>query len=243
MEEKPEKFIVNGKRLDGREPGELRPLKIQAGVLKRADGSAYVELGGNKILAAVYGPREFHPRHLQQPTMATLRCRYNMAPFSVSDERKRPGPSRRSIEISKVTREALEPVVFLEQYPRAVIDVFIEVLQADAGTRTAGITAASVAMADGGIPMRDLVASVAVGKVDGTIVLDLNKYEDQYGEADMPIAMLPRKKEISLMQMDGNFTPEEFRQAIELAILGCEKIYEAQREALEKKYSTNLEGE
>ncbi|MEM4725114.1 MAG: exosome complex exonuclease Rrp41, partial [Candidatus Hadarchaeum sp.] len=182
--EKPEKLLIDGRRLDGRAPDELRPLKIKAGVLERADGSAYVELGNNKVFAAVYGPREMHPRHDQQPDSAVLRCRYSMAPFSVED-RKKPGPDRRSMEISKVTQEALEPVLFLELYPRSVIDVFIEVLQADAGTRTAGINAAAVALADAGVPMRDLVSSVAVGKIDDTIVLDLMKEEDQFGTTDM----------------------------------------------------------
>ena len=86
---------------DGRAFDELRPLKIEAGVLERADGSAYVEIGDNKVLAAVYGPRELHVRRLLKPNMAILRCRYNMAPFSVED-RKRPGPDRRSVEISKI---------------------------------------------------------------------------------------------------------------------------------------------
>ena len=240
--EKPEKLIVDGKRLDGRLPDELRPLKIQAGVLKRADGSAYVELGENKVLAAVYGPREMHPRHLQQPDTAVLRCRYNMAPFSV-EERKRPGPDRRSVEISKVTREAIEPVVFLELYPRSAIDVFIEILQADAGTRTTGITAASVALADAGVPMRDLISAIAVGKVDETVVLDLNKKEDNWGTSDMPIALMPRKKLITLLQMDGHFTPEEFKYALALAFKGCEQIYEAQKQALRERYSIKSEGE
>ncbi len=234
--EKPEKLIVDGRRLDGRAPDELRPLKIEVGVLKRADGSAYIEMGSNKVLAAVYGPREMHPRHDQQPDTAVLRCRYNMAPFSV-DDRKRPGPDRRSVEISKVTREALAPLLFLELYPRSVIDVFIEVLEADAGTRTAGINAAAVALADAGIPMRDLVSAVAVGKVDGTIVLDLVKDEDQLGTTDMPVAIVPRKKLITLLQMDGHFTEEEFKQALDLAFKGCQQIYEAQRQALREKYA------
>lgn len=242
MMEKPEKLIVDGKRLDGRGPEEMRPIKIQAGVLKRADGSAYVEMGNNKVLAAVYGPRELHPRHLQQSDTAVLRCRYNMAPFSV-DERKRPGPDRRSVEISKVIRDAFEPVVFTKLYPRSGIDVFIEVLQADAGTRTAGINAAAVALADAGVPMRDLVSSVAVGKIDGTIVIDLTKEEDQFGTTDMPVAMLPRKKVITLLQMDGHFTQEEFEQALALAMKGCERIYEAQKQALRAKYSTKPEEE
>lgn len=240
MVEKPEELIVDGKRLDGRDFEEIRPLSIEAGVLENADGSAYLELGGNKAIAAVYGPREMHPRHLQRMDRAVLRCRYNMAPFSVED-RKRPGPSRRAREISKVAREALEPSVFLERYPRAVVDVTMELLQASAGTRTAGITAASVALADAGIPMRGLVASIASGKADGHIVLDLQKEEDQLGDGDMPIAYMPQKDKVTLLQMDGHFEPGEFEEALDLAIEGCEQVYEKQIEALQKKYSEDKE--
>ena len=233
----PEKFIVDGKRLDGRVPDEIRPIKIEAGVLKRADGSAYVEWGRNIAIAACYGPREVHPRHMAKPDRAVLRINYNMAPFSVSD-RKRPGTDRRSIEISKVTSEALEPVVFTSLYPNAAIDVFVEILNAAAGTRCTGITAASVALADAGIPMKDLVPACAAGKVGGEIVVDLFDIEDNYGEADLPMAIVPRTGEISLLQMDGNFTPKEFKKAFELAKTGCEKVYEIQKEALRNKYGT-----
>ena len=175
----------DGRRLDGRKLDELRPIKIQAGVLERADGSAYVEWGNNKVYAAVYGPREVHPRHDQSATRAIVRCRYSMAPFSV-DDRKRPGPDRRSQEISKVISEAFTGVVFTAQFPRTAIDVFMEVVEADAGTRCAAMTAASVALADAGIPMRDLVVAVASGKINGKVALDLNKPEDNFGEADSP---------------------------------------------------------
>ncbi len=243
MVEEPEQFIdENGKRLDGREADEMRPLTIKAGMLEKADGSAYLELGKNKAIASVYGPREMHPRHLQKTNRAVLRVRYNMAPFSV-DDRKRPGPSRRSTEISKVAREALEPAVFLERYPRSVIDVSMELLQASAGTRTAGITAASVALADAGIPMRDLVASIASGKAGDSIILDLQKEEDQFGDGDMPIAYMPQKEKVTLLQMDGNFEPHEFEEALDLAIEGCNQVYDKQRDALEEKYSKVEENE
>ncbi len=232
---KPEKLIVNGKRLDGRDFNQMREIKIKAGILKRADGSAYVEWGGNKILATCYGPREVHPRHLIRPDKALLRCIYSMAPFSVN-ERKRPGPDRRSVEISKVIRNALEPVVFTRLFPRTAIDVFIEVLQASGGTRCAGITAAAVALADAGIPMRDLVSACAAGKVDGEIVLDLFDLEDNYGEGDLPVALIPRKREITLLQMDGKFTKEEFKKALKLALDGCMQVYEKQKQALKERY-------
>lgn len=225
------KLIQNGKRLDGRTFDQLREIKMSVGVLERATGSAYVEWGGNKVIAGIYGPRELHPKYLRDPTKALLRCIYNLAPFSVED-RARPGPSRRSVEISKVISEALSSVVILEKYPNTGIDVFIEILRADAGTRCAGLTAASLALADAGIPMRDMVASCASGKIDGEIVVDLMKDEDQYGECDLPLAITPRKGEVTLLQMDGKLTKEEFKKAYKLAFDGAMKVYEMQKETL-----------
>ena len=235
MQNRPEKLINDGIRLDGRGPDEIRPIKIEAGVLNRADGSCYIEWGGNKVLAAVYGPREAHPRHLQDPRKAIIKYRYNMASFSVED-RKRPGPDRRSVEISKVSRDALAPVLMLEYFPRSSIDIFVEILQADAGTRTTGITAASVALADAGIPMKNLVSAISVGKADGEVILDLIREEDNYGEADMPVAMITETGDITLLQMDGNLTEEEFIKALNFAKKGCESVYKLQRRSLIEKY-------
>lgn len=228
-------FIKNGKRIDKRLPNELRPIKFKVGVLERADGSCYVEHGGNKVMAAVYGPRAVHPRHLQEANRAIIRYRYNMASFSV-EERRRPGPDRRSIEISKVSREAIDPVIIKEVYPRSTIDIFVEILQADAGTRSAGINATSVALADAGVPMRGLISSCAVGKVDDTVVLDLVKEEDNLGQADMPVAMDVRTGAITLLQMDGHLTLEEFDKALQLGKEGCTTIAAMQREALVQKH-------
>ena len=230
----------DGRRADGRALDELRPISIKAGVLKRADGSAFVEWGGNKVMAAVYGPREVHPRHMQNATRAIVQCKYNMASFSVG-ERKRPGPDRRSQEISKIISEAFTAIVFVEQFPRTTVDVYIEVLQADAGTRCAGLTAASVALADAGVPMRDLVPAVASGKVDGTVVCDLNKEEDNCGEADVPCAILPRTGEFLLLQMDGHLTYDQLMKAIEYNQKACKRINELQKEALRVRYQTTAQ--
>jgi len=243
MNPKPEKLIdKKGFRLDGRKHDELRSIKLEVGVLSNADGSAYIEQGKNKILAAVYGPREVHPKHLTLNDRMLLRCRYHMAPFSVQ-ERKSPAPSRREIELSKVMREALEPAIFLEYYPRTGVDIFVEVLQADGGTRCASLTAAALALADAGIPMRDLVAACAAGKADDQIVLDLMDEEDKLGSADVPVALMPNLNAITLLQMDGILTLEEFDQAVKLALDGCKLIYDLQKEALKTKYGTVKETE
>jgi len=225
----------HGRRTDGRTLDELRNVKIQVGIVKNADGSAYIEFGKNRIIAAVYGPREVHPKHMAQPDRCVLRCRYHMSPFS-TDTRKNPAPSRREVEISKVMREALEPALMLEDYPRAAIDVFVEVLQADGGSRCAGITAASVALADAGINMRDIVPACAAGKVDGEIVLDINDVEDKEGSADMPLAYMPHLERVTLLQLDGILNQEEFNECLDKALQGCKMIYEIQRRALIQKY-------
>ena len=225
----------NGIRCDGRKVNETRKVTIKTGVLKHADGSAYIEFGGNKILAGVFGPRDVHPKHMSNPDTGILRVRYHMEPFSVT-ERKNPAPSRREIEISKVVKEALEPAVMLEQFPRTAVDVFLEVLQADGGTRCAALDAASVALADAGIPMRDLVCACAAGKAADTLILDVNNEEDQAGQADMPIGYMPNLGQITLLQLDGVLTPDEFKKCVEIGIDGCKQIYEIQKNSLREKY-------
>jgi exosome complex component RRP41 len=224
-----------GVRKDGRRVDELRPVKIEVGILRNADGSAFIQFGKNKIMAAVYGPKEVHPKHNALPDRSLLRCRYHMSPFS-TEERKNPAPSRREIEISKVIREALEPALMLEDYPRTAIDVFVEVLQSDGGSRCAGISAASVALADAGINMRDLVSACAAGKVAGQVVLDVDDTEDKEGQADLPIAIMPTSNQVTLLQLDGQLDEEEFNKAFSWAISGCKRVYELQREALIGKY-------
>ncbi len=231
----------DGRRIDGRKLEELRPIQIRAGALHQADGSAFVEWGANKVIAAVYGPREVHPRHLQQNHKAVIQCKYNMAAFSV-DERKRPGLDRRSQEISKVIGEAFDSVVFAEEFPRTSIDIYIEVLQANAGTRCAGLVAASVALADAGIPMVDLLPAVAVGKVAGAIALDLKKEEDNFGEADLPMALVPQSGRLVLLQMEGHMTEDELGRALDLGVRGCRDIYEKMKAALRERYSVGAPG-
>jgi exosome complex component RRP41 len=208
------------------------------GVVKRADGSAMFKIGNTIAIAAVYGPRNLYPRFLQNPDRAVLRCNYNMMAFSGSGDRVRPGPSRRSKEISLVTQKALLPVLDLSEFPGAVVDVFVELVQTDSGTRCAGICAAAMALADAGFKMKDLVSSIAVGRVEDKIVVDVNKEEEDYegGMADMPVAVMPRSGEITLLQVDGFASKVEIKKMIESAKKACKEIYKVQREALKEKY-------
>ena len=229
------------KRVDGRAPDEPREMEAKAGVISRADGSAYFKIGNTMAYAAVYGPRELHPRFKQDPARGVLRCHYNMMPFSGSGERVRPGRNRRSQEISMVTEKALRPVVKLEDFPNAVVDVFIEFPQTDAGSRCAGITAASIALADAGLTMKDLVAAVSVGRVGDAILVDLNYAEESYPDeevADIPVAMVPSTGEITLLQMDGKISHEMLMKALEMGKGAIQRIYKVQQDALREKYAS-----
>ena len=237
-DEYPEKlFREDGKRLDGRDKLDLRPIKMEIGVLKNADGSAYIEWGNNKIYAAVFGPREVHPHHLAKPDKGILRVFYRMATYSVW-ERKRPAPGRREKEISMIIADCLEPILFLELYPGTAFEIFIEVIDADGGTRCASVTAASLALADAGVPMRSLVTSLAVGKIDGELVIDLSGIEDKAGDADLPIAITWFNDEISLLQFDGVINLEEMDKILDFARDAANKIYDMQKAALKNKYLT-----
>ncbi|MEA2036282.1 MAG: exosome complex exonuclease Rrp41 [Nanoarchaeota archaeon] len=233
------------KRIDGRDLEEVRKMEAKVGVIKRADGSAYFKFGNTWAYAAVYGPRNLYPRFLQDPSKGILRCNYNMMPFSSGGERVRPGGSRRSKEISMVTMKSLIPVLDLKEYPNSVVDVFIELPQTEAGSRCAGICAASMALADAGLLMKDLVCAVSVGRVDDKIIADLDYSEESYEDgpvADIPIAILPSTGKVTLLQMDGLLSREQLNQAIEIGKKVCKEIYEVQKKALKEKYN-NVKGD
>jgi exosome complex component RRP41 len=225
------------KRFDGRALDEPREMKAKVGIIPNANGSAMFSFGDTIAIAAVYGPKVMHPQHAQNPEKGTLRCNYDMLSFSVP-ERKRPGPSRRSQEISKVTEWALSPVVNLDEFPNTVVDVHVMILQANASTRCAGINAAALALAHAGVPMKELVTSVSVGKMDKTIVSDVIKEEEDYeegeGATDIAMAFTSNSGKLTLLQLDGKISGDELKQAIELGQKTCKKIYEVQKKALKE---------
>ena len=230
------------KRPDGRKVDEMRKMEAKVGIVPNADGSAMFSFGDTIAIAAVYGPRKMHPQHSQNPEKGTLRCTYSMLSFSVSD-RIKPGPSRRSTEISKITEWALEPILMIHKYPNMVIDVHINILQANASTRCAGINAAALALAHAGIPMREMVSSVSIGKLDKQLVVDVNKDEEDWeegeGATDIPITMT-QDGMITHLQLDGKITSKELKEAIELARKATKEIYEVQKKALKESLNEQM---
>ena len=205
------------KRVDGRGFKEMRPMSAKVGIVPRADGSAMFQIGDTVAYAAVYGPKELHPKFMQNPSTGILRCNYAMMPFSGHGSRVRPGTSRRAKEISMITRDSLLPVLDLSKYANSVVDVFISLPQTDAGTRCAGICAASMALAD------------------------INAHEDcDIGASDIPVAVLPHSGKISLLQLDGIVSPATLAKALDLAKEMCKKIADVQRQALKDYYPSEV---
>ena len=236
----PKEKVSDFKRNDGRKFDEMRKISAKVGVVPNADGSALFSFGDTIAIAAVYGPKKMHPQHMQNPEKGTLRYTYNMLSFSVS-ERIRPGPSRRSMEISKISEWAIDPVMMIGKFPNAVIDVHVHILQANASTRCAGINAAALALAHAGIPMKDIVSSVSIGKIDKTLVVDVSKHEEDHeegeGATDIPITFTSNG-DITHIQLDGKISGKQLKEAIGLAKKSCKEIYELQKKVL--KDSVNI---
>ncbi len=232
---------MSEKRHDNRKDDELRPITIKLGVNKNADGSCLLTWGKNVILATVHGPKQMFPKHLSDPEKAVIDYKYRMACIS-TPERKSPVPGKRDKEISLVSGNALASAIMVEQFPNTAIEVNTLILTADAGTRVAALTAASLAAADAGLPMRGMISAVAGGRANKSIVLDLDKKEEDAPDAiDLACAMLMPQKEIALLQMDGIMDIKDYKLIMENIVSGVDKVYDMQKKALIEKYP--LEGE
>ena len=195
------------------------------------------QFGDTIALAAVYGPRELFPSFQQKSTKGVLRVTYDLMSFSVT-ERKRPGPSRRSTEISMVMEQALSSILDLKKVPYTGVDLYVYIIQADAGTRTAALNAAAMALADAGLTMKDMICSVAVGKVGDKICVDIDKDEEDHeeGSTDIPVAFIHGSEEVVLLQLDGKISKKELQEALKMGKDACMKVYEVQKKALKERF-------
>ena len=227
-------LLEDGKRLDGRAIDEMRPVTIDAGYFLPLMDQQWSHTDSMLRFCSVYGQWKAHPRKIQRQDRAVIDVRYNMAPFSTGD-RIRPGFNRRSREISKVTAESLESVVLVERYPRSrfVLKSKFLLLRLEHDVRASLLHL--LHSPDAGIPMRDMIVGVASGKIEDTVVLDLDKAEDNYGQADLPVGILPNTGEIAFLQMDGDLSIEEYNLAMEYNHKAAKEIHKMV-DALKRRY-------
>lgn len=215
-----------GLRLDGRRPHEMRQMHAELGVVENADGSAVFEMGNTKVMAVVYGPHEVQNRSQQLHDRALVQCEFSMATFSTGERRRRGKTDRLSTELSLIIRQTMEASIMTHLLPRSQIDIYVQVLQADGGTKAACINAASMALAHAGIPMHNLVVSCGAGYLNTTPLLDLNNLEDSGGGPAFVVGYFPKHDKLSLLQMDAKLPIERVEEILQLATQGAKAVSE-----------------
>jgi len=224
---------LDGKKLrsDGRAAAQLRSIGMQTGVVNAAPGSAYLEIAGTKVICAVYGPRQ--SKKLQFSDRGRLWCDFKYAPFALDQRRKRGlEPDERNFSVMLV--EALEVSVMLEKFPKSLIEVYVVVLEADAGVLSAAITCASLALADAGTEMYDLVASCSAGVLGGDCILDPSRSEERAAgfTAAALCAFMPSLQQITHFVQSGQTDDRDMQRLVELSVDGCTKLHALMRNTL-----------
>lgn len=223
------------RRSDGRQRDEIRPIFMQKGVIAQARGSCYVETTGTKLVCGVYGPRD-GARRTDYSTSGRLACEISYAPFSRRDER-RVGQQYRAEdrELESHLIQALEPAICLDSFPKMQLDIYISVLEDSGGDALAhAIVAASVAVADAGIQMTDLVTAVALACTPRGPLVDPCGEEREHSSVtgSMRLAYLPSTNQLSALLSDGIMAVDECKANINAGIEACLRIHSVMRQCL-----------
>ncbi|XP_014271122.1 exosome complex component RRP41 [Halyomorpha halys] len=229
-----------GLRLDGRKPDELRLIKCKLGIFTHTDGSAYIEQGNTKVIAVVYGPHEVRNTHRAKTSAdgAFVNCQYSMAAFSMSERKKRNRGDRKSTEATIHLHQTLAAVIRTELMPKSQIDVFIEVLQSDGGNFAATVNAATLALIDAGIPLREYVIACTASLGSGNVpMVDISNLEESLGGPTLTVAVLPRSSQIALIDMSQRFHLDFLEPVLKMAMKGCDYTFKVLDMAVESYLS------
>jgi len=239
------------KRADGRDPQILRPIKITRNYLKHAEGSVLIEMGDTKVICTA-SVEERVPPFLRNTGKGWITAEYSMLPRSTHTRTVRDSltgrGSGRSFEIQRLIGRSLRSVTDLSGFGERTIWIDCDVIQADGGTRAASITGAYVALVDAfrrivdngiikKVPIKDSVAAISVGKVEGKILLDLNYNEDSRAEVDMNVVMTGQGRfvEIQGTAEEVAFTKRELDELTQIAHKGIRELTKIQKKSLEGK--------
>ncbi|XP_044538880.1 exosome complex component MTR3-like [Gracilinanus agilis] len=212
-----------------RDPLRQRPVYVSAGLLSQACGSAYLESGDTKVLVSVWGPRQAEGGEASIGLQGRLVCDFRRAPFSSPGRRRPPSGSSEEKELSLALQEALGPVVRLQRYPRAQVEVSALLLQDGGSALAAGVTAAGLALADAGIEMYDIVVGCGLSLpwgFDPIWLLDPILYEEQHTAAGLTVALMPVRNEVTGILGSGEGRSIDcWAEGVRLGIEGCQSLY------------------
>ena len=223
-------------RLDGRRWNELRRLHGQISTQAAADGSSYLEMGNTKILCTISGPRETSTRRAgnEQSAEAKIEVEISVAGFSGVDRKRQNRTDKRTAEMGHAIGRALADAVFTQLYPRSAIVVTLHVLSADGGVLAACINAATLALVDAGVPMRDYVAACTAGSAgeygsgeDGEAdpLLDLSALE----EGELPfltVGITGEEGGVSVLMLETRVHANRLEGMLAVGVDGCKRIRE-----------------
>ncbi|XP_065657219.1 exosome complex component MTR3 isoform X2 [Hydra vulgaris] len=220
-------------RQDGRGENEIRPMYLKAGTIHQANGSSYVETCDTKLICAVYGPRDNPKRH-QFSSKGNIFCEVTFAPFSWHERVSNQDSLSR--EYSSAIVQAFESAVCLESYPKAQIDIYINILEYSGNCLSYAFIAASIALADAGIEMLDLVTSCETAFSNETsiqrVCVDPSSEEISHSKGRVVIAYMPSLNKISYLSMQGEETIDDSMQNVIICIEGCLRIYKYMKECI-----------
>jgi len=223
-----------GLRLDGRKCHELRKIICKKGIFIQADGSAYIEQGNTKVIASVYGPHDVVNRSKALHDSVVVNCQFSMATFSTSERKRRPKGDRKSTEISLTLQKTFETAIMTELYPRSQIDIYVQALQSDGGNIAACINAATLALIDAGVPMRDFVCACTSSYVQDNFMADINYMEESSGAARLTLAIVPRSQKIVLFQADSKLHIDNLETLLKTGKQACLDVFSVLQQAIEQ---------
>ncbi|CAG8480976.1 7598_t:CDS:2 [Paraglomus occultum] len=223
-----------GLRVDGRRATDIRRISCKPSVLSQADGSAYIEQGNTKCLAAVYGPREPRQKSAILHNRANISVGVSFAPFATSERKKWSKSDKRLLEIASFVKQTFEPVIQTTSFPRSQIDIFLQILQFDGGTIQICINATTMALVDAGIPMNDYVCACTAGVIQNVPILDLNLIEESSDSPEVTVAILADSEKVTLLQSESRLDVDSFQAVAQLAKIGCKEIRNVMDAALRK---------
>jgi ribonuclease PH len=235
-------------RSDGRKPSQLRPLKITPSYIKTADGSVLIEMGDTRVICTAK-LEERVPPFLRNSGKGWITAEYGMLPGSsqqrIGRESSRGKVGGRTHEIQRLIGRSLRSVADLKSLGERSVWIDCDVIQADGGTRTASITGAYIALMEAvrvwrerGIlsadPIKDAVAAVSIGIVDGKILLDLCYEEDSKADVDMNFVMTGSGKfiEVQGTAESAPFTKKQMERMAEIAHQGIKELLQAQKKVI-----------
>lgn len=231
---------LDGLRVDGRRPWEVRKIRCSLGPLARADGSAYFEQGNTRVLAAVYGPREPAGGGRSDRDRASIACEFSTALFATASRQRSWKGDRRSTAAARDIKRVFEGVVLVKNYPRSQIDIYVQVLQNDGAPFVAAINAASLALVNAGVAMKDFVVACSVGYVDNEFVIDTCALEGAADRPQMSVAVLAHTGKVVSVDLESKLpNVGVLTRAMEHCEVGCKQIFNVLEHEI-RQFTLNL---